>query len=93
LRSKSGGAEKTGKGLELMLKEEKMMKRKYILGFLLFVFALWLIGCSSQLGETRAEVIRRHNRTIQINGQELMDDIDKTLLLDQPSKLTDKRIP
>jgi hypothetical protein len=76
-----------------MLREEKMMKRKYILGFLLFVFALWLTGCSSQLGETRAEVIRRHDRTIRISCQEFMDDVDKTLLLDQPSKLTDKRIP
>ncbi len=76
-----------------MLREEKMMKRKYILGFLLFVFVLWLTGCNQQLGETRAEVIRRHDRTIQISCQEFMDDIDKTLLLDQPSKLTDKRIP
>ena len=70
-----------------------MMKRKYILGFFLFVFVFWLTGCSSQLGESRAEVARRHNRAVQINRQELMDDIDKSLLLDQPSKLTDKRIP
>ena len=70
-----------------------MVKRKYILGFFLFVLVLWLTGCSSQLGETRAEVIRRHNRTIQINGQEFMDDVDKVFLLDQPSKLTEARIP
>jgi hypothetical protein len=76
-----------------MLRGEKMMKRKYILGFLLFVFVLWLTGCKQQLGETRAEVIRGHDRTIQISCQEFLDDVDKTLLLDQPSKLTDKRIP
>jgi hypothetical protein len=76
-----------------MLRGEKMVKRKYILGFFLFALVLWLTGCSSQLGETRAEVIRRHDRTIQISCQEFMDDVDKVFLFDQPSKLTDKRIP
>jgi hypothetical protein len=32
-------------------------------------------------------------RTARINRQELAEDIDKMLLLDKPSKLTDKRIP
>jgi hypothetical protein len=84
--------EKTGKGFELTLREEKMMKRKYILGLFLLVLAIWLTGCSSQLGETRDEIKRRHTRSVQINSQELMDDIDKALLFDEPSKLTDKRI-
>lgn len=52
------------------------------------------IGCStSQLGETSAEGHRRHIRTYRTNQQELMADIDKFLMLDRPSKLTEKRIP
>jgi hypothetical protein len=51
-------------------------------------------GCSfSQMGETTAEGHRRHKRVWRIDNQELMADIDKALLLDSPSKLTDKRIP
>ena len=51
-------------------------------------------GCSSsQLGETAAEGHRRHQRNLRINNQEMMADIDSFLMLDQPSKLTDKRIP
>jgi len=51
-------------------------------------------GCSfSQPGETAAEGHRRHQRIARINQEELMQDIDKTLMIDQPGKLTDKRIP
>jgi len=54
-----------------------------------------LYGCSSyeQPGETAAEGSRRHERVLRINQQEMMKDIDRSLLLDQPSKLTDLRIP
>ena len=56
------------------------------------IFLSW--GCSSeQLGETAAEGRRRHERILRINQQELMGDIDRALLFDEPSKLTDKRIP
>jgi hypothetical protein len=47
----------------------------------------------AQLGETEAEGRRRHRRIEYINQQQLMADIDAFLLLDRPSKLTDKRIP
>ena len=51
-------------------------------------------GCSSShLGETSAEVNRRHRRALRIDSQEMMADIDRALLLDSPSRLTDKRIP
>jgi hypothetical protein len=52
-------------------------------------------GCSSyeQPGETAAEGRRRHQRVARINQQELMADIDKFMLWDRPSRLTDKRIP
>ncbi|MBN1804255.1 MAG: hypothetical protein JW837_03300 [Sedimentisphaerales bacterium] len=62
-----------------------------------FLFALFLVpfGCRSyaQMGETAAEGRRRHERTLQINRQEFMADLDAFLLLDKPSKLTDMRIP
>ena len=69
---------------------------------LLFTFALifcgmvlLLSGCSSyeQPGETAAEGSRRHQRVLRINRQEMMTDMDRALLLDRPSKLTDLRIP
>ena len=67
----------------------------------LFLFALGLClcagllsGCTAQQpGETAREVHRRHLRTLRLNSQMMMSDIDKFLLLDKPSMLTDKRIP
>ena len=78
-------------------KKGKMMKNASILTILVIVLcalAFLSHGCSSpQPGETTAEGHRRHLRTLRINQQELMQDIDKVMLTDQPSKLTDKRIP
>jgi len=69
-------------------------------GKLILVFVLWVLvalpsGCRSyeQPGETAAEGRRRHDRVARINQQEMMSDIDKALMLDKPSSLTDKRIP
>ena len=59
--------------------------------------ALFLVplGCRSyaQVGETAAEGHRRHQRVLRLNNQEMMKDLDTFMLLDRPSKLTDKRIP
>ena len=67
---------------------------KVILTFILLVLLFMPFGCSSsQPGETAAEGNRRHQRVFRINQQLLMADIDTVLLLDKPSKLTDKRIP
>ncbi len=59
--------------------------------------ALFLVplGCRSydQMGETAAEGRRRHKRALRLNNQEMMEDLDTFMLLDRPSKLTDKRIP
>jgi hypothetical protein len=82
-------------------KKEKMMKSvsvfvcKVILAVVLFVFVFVPCGCRSyaQPGETAAEGLRRHQRNQSINRQEMMADLDKLMLLDKPSKLTDKRIP
>ena len=79
-------------------RKEGMMKNAFvstILGIMLFALVFWLNGCGesfAQLGETAAEGHRRHQRNLAINRQEMMGDIDRVLLLDKPSKLTDKRI-
>ena len=68
---------------------------KVILVIVLCVLFLVPLGCRSydQLGETAAEGHRRHKRALRINRQEFMADVDMSMLLDKPSKLTDKRIP
>jgi len=59
-----------------------------------FILGLVLSGCNwQQPGETSKEVSRRHARTLRLNMQQMSADIDSVLLLDKPSKLTDKRIP
>jgi len=83
-----------------MMKDAKRVESKravfiFAFTFILCVLVFWLGGCSSydQLGETQAEGHRRHLRNLRVNRQELMADIDKAILLDKPSRLTDKRIP
>ncbi|HON91107.1 MAG TPA: hypothetical protein PK373_08445 [Sedimentisphaerales bacterium] len=61
---------------------------------LMCTLVTWLAGCGSgQPGETRAEVSRRHDRIQRLNASMMRSDMDKALLLDRPSRLTDKRIP
>ena len=68
---------------------------KVILVIVLCALFLVPLGCRSydQLGETAAEGHRRHIRALRINRQEMMADLDMLMLLDKPSKLTNKRIP
>ena len=68
---------------------------KVILVVVLCALFLVPLGCRSydQLGETAAEGHRRHKRVLRINRQEMMGDLGMLMLLDKPSKLTDKRIP
>ncbi len=82
----------------LVSDKEEMMKSvflyKLVLAAILAALALLPIACNkAQLGETEAEAGRRHQRVFRINQSEMMADIDRTLLLDEPSRLTDKRIP
>jgi len=44
-------------------------------------------------GESAAEASRRRQRVLHVNYSEMMADIDKFLLLDQPSRLTDRHLP
>jgi len=71
--------------------------RRCLFAVVFSVLALWLCGCGSeafsQPGETAAEGHRRHKRTLSINQQELMADIDTVLLMDEPSKLTERKVP
>jgi len=66
-----------------------------ILTVVLCTAVLWISGCGpcDQPGETVAEGNRRHLRNMRINRQEMMEDIDHFMLLEQPSKLTGKRMP
>jgi hypothetical protein len=66
-----------------------------LLAILLCAATFWLGGCScfAQPGETADEGHRRHLRNITINNQNMMSDIDRTLLADKPSSLSEKRIP
>jgi len=68
---------------------------KVIQVFILCALLLVPLGCGSydQMGETAAEGHRRHKRVLRLNNNELMHDLDSFMLLDKPSKLTDKRIP
>ena len=81
-------------------KSQKSGIRNFALWFFTLTFVLCgpillLCGCSrcEQPGETTAEGSRRHQRVLRINQQEMMADIDRTLLLERPSKLIDMRIP
>ncbi|MHC4324667.1 MAG: hypothetical protein ACYSUX_10380 [Planctomycetota bacterium] len=77
-----------------LMKRVSVSMCKVVLPVLLLVLVFMPFGCNSaQLGETAAEGNRRHKRVARINKQEMMADIDTALLLDEPSKLTDKRIP
>jgi hypothetical protein len=78
-----------------MMKSVPISLFKVILAAILLTLVFVPFGCSSfsQPGETAAEGHRRHLRTARINQQEMMADIDMVLMLDRPSRLTDKRIP
>ena len=52
-----------------------------------------VIGGCSQPGETTEEVNRRHIRNLRTNQMQMNEDIDKTFLLDKPTRLSDRRVP
>jgi hypothetical protein len=78
---------------DLMRSVSSILRKIFlVITFCALVFVL--SGCSTeQMGETEAEGQRRHVRNLRINNQQMMEDIDTFLLLDKPSKLSDKRIP
>jgi hypothetical protein len=62
------------------------------LAVLLCTAIFWLGGCE-QPGETAAKGHQRHLRNLSINQQNMTADLDRALLFDKPSTLTDKRTP
>jgi hypothetical protein len=59
-----------------------------------FLWSLLLSGCNwRQPGQTSAEVERQHDRMLRLNTEMMMSDLDRVLLLDRPSMLTDKELP
>ncbi len=78
-----------------MMKSISFFVFKVVVAVILLVFVFLPCGCRSyeQMGETAAEGRRRHLRNRRINKQQLMADLDKFMLVDKPSRLTDKRIP
>ena len=67
---------------------------KLVLVGVLVALVLLPIACSTaHLGETKAEARRRIRRNDRINWSELAADWDAFWLRDEPSRLTDKRIP
>lgn len=84
----------------VMFKKGDMMKSvsasvcKVVFAVMLCALFFLFAGCSSrQMGETTAQGQIRHQRNLRINQQQMMADIDKAVLLDEPSRLTGKRIP
>ena len=76
------------------MKSVSVLVCKVMLAAILCALVVLGPGCATdQMGETVAEGHRRHKRNLRINRQEMMADMDKFMLLDRPSKLTDKRIP
>jgi hypothetical protein len=74
-----------------------LKNRAFVCSFVIIMSCLSILfcGCTSyeQPGESAAEGRIRHKRVLRVNQQEMMEDINKFLLLDEPSSLTDKRIP
>ena len=66
-----------------------------ILGIVLCALVFCLCGCGffAKPGETAAEGHRRHLRHLSISRQNIMADLDRAALLDEPSKATDIRMP
>jgi hypothetical protein len=71
------------------------MKNRIVVGLLgvaLLTLAAMSTGCAHQ-GKTADEVNRDHMRMLRVNNQQMWSDIDRTLLLDKPSRLTEKKLP
>jgi len=71
-----------------------------ILAVILCGMVFSICGCAlyskpyyEQLGETEAEGNIRHQRNFRVSQNQLLEDVDRALLIDKPSRLGDKRIP
>jgi outer membrane lipopolysaccharide assembly protein LptE/RlpB len=71
------------------------MKTQFILTILLMAAVVVVTGCGffAQPGMTAQEAHREHLRILRVNNQQMMRDVDRVLGFDQPSMLTDKKLP
>jgi hypothetical protein len=79
-----------------MMKNASVSVCKVMLGIVLCAMVFWLSGCGGYFahsGETEAEGNRRHLRNLSINQQSLMEDVDRAILADEPSKAAEKKVP
>ena len=79
---------------DVKLSLEEKMKRNTIIMYkglicILLSIVLTVSGCAGA-GETRQEVARRHRYIMSTNMSLIQDDVDAILLLDKPSKTTEK---
>ena len=72
--------------------KKKAISRYFIkTAFCLCVFSvLCLSGCMNGPGETSDEIQRRRVRVLKTNTSQIQDDVDAVIMLDKPSKLSDK---
>ena len=66
-----------------------------VAGVCILTLTVIVSGCGpwASPGESAADASRRRQRTLQVNYSEMMADIDKFLMLDEPSRLTDRHLP
>ena len=69
--------------------------KRFIVGSVLGLLLLGMAGCSSwhQPGETATERSLRQRRILRNNYQSMVEDIDKVLMMDKPSRLGDHSLP
>ena len=59
---------------------------------LLGAMMLMATGCAN-MGQTKTEAKLQRDRVFRLDLQELGEDVNVALMLDRPSRLTDKRLP
>lgn len=62
-----------------------------ILSAMLLSVCLTVLGCAGQ-GHTRAELRRERLRTLDADRKAMYDDVESLLMIDRPSRLTDKTV-
>lgn len=82
----------------LCCKRENMMKRflKILVVSLFLTSILFsVVGCGSyeRMGETNAEVKRRHARNERLRKQAMMEDLEALFLMDNHLSTTERSIP
>lgn len=71
------------------------MRAQVVLMVLLLALVLFSAGCGffDQPGKTAQEVHREHLRVLRVNNQQMIRDLDRWLGFDQPSMLTERKLP